>query len=348
ESRAHVAAKWEDWERGQEVKRQCTEATDPPQAPPKTKARLLVAVEMPSPQAVRTKAPSSNKSNEKGKAPPATKGGHAMSPIDEIELLPIHPGPRPLSDDELELELLTDEWKRRRLIWFLSIRENRNIPANTDYDDLKFILGADSGWSSEDERMDHKVAPQCCPKPKLTAPPPKMTISTPKMTDSTYSAPKLTASGHKTMSTPKTTTSAPKATTSGSKVTTSTLVVILRWVDLMKNLLIESPCQYVSLTLQAPAATQHKDPSDGAQAPKPVDQPSKAPVQCPKGSLPQKKSSQPASTASQLPRQTPPSKQARKPRRPQNPPSNSTAHGSTPSHSGLPHSSGTLSTGRQM
>ncbi|KAG8696184.1 hypothetical protein FRC11_000916 [Ceratobasidium sp. 423] len=207
ESRAHVAAKREDWEHGQEVKRQRTEATDPPQAPPKTKARLSVAVKMPSPQVVRTKAPSSNKSNEKGKAPPATKGGHAMSPIDEIELLPIHPGPRPLSDNELELELLTDEWK--------------NILANTDYDDLKFILGADSGWSSEDEQMDHKVAPRCHPKPKPTAPPPKTTISAPKTTDSTYSAPKPTASGHKTTSAPKTTTSAPKATMSGSKATMS-------------------------------------------------------------------------------------------------------------------------------
>ncbi|KAG8727239.1 hypothetical protein FRC11_013636, partial [Ceratobasidium sp. 423] len=127
-----------------------------------------------------------------------------MSPIDEIELLPIHPGLRPLSDDKLELELLTDEWKCRRLIWFLSIHENRNIVANTDYDDLKFILGADSGWSSEDEWMDHKT-----------------TISAPKTTDSTYSAPKPTASGHKTMSAPKTTTSAPKATMSSSKVTTS-------------------------------------------------------------------------------------------------------------------------------
>ncbi|KAG8686678.1 hypothetical protein FRC11_008548 [Ceratobasidium sp. 423] len=207
ESCALVVAKQEDWERGQEVKRQCTKATDPPQALPKTKARLLVAIEMPNPQAVQTKAPSSNKSNEKGKAPLASKGGHAMSPIDEIELLPIHPGPRPVSDDELKLELLTDEWK--------------NIPANTDYGDLKFILGADSGWSSQDEWMDHKVTPQCCPKPKPTMPPPKMTISAPKMTDSTYSAPKPTASGHKTTSAPKTTMSTPKATMSSSKVTMS-------------------------------------------------------------------------------------------------------------------------------
>ncbi|KAG8696183.1 hypothetical protein FRC11_000915, partial [Ceratobasidium sp. 423] len=49
----------------------------------------------------------------------------------------------------------------------------------------------------------------------------------------------------------------------------------------------------VNVALQALAATQRKDPSDGAQAPKPVDQPSKAPVQRPKGSLPQKMSSQP-------------------------------------------------------
>ncbi|KAG8681998.1 hypothetical protein FRC11_000393, partial [Ceratobasidium sp. 423] len=126
-----------------------------------------------------------------------------------------------ITDDELELELLTDEWKCQHLIWFLSIHKNRNIPANTDYDNLKFILGADSRWSSEDEWMDHKVAPQCCPKPKPTAPPPKTTISTPKMTDSTYSAPKPTASGHKTMSAPKTTMSTPKVTTSGSKVTMS-------------------------------------------------------------------------------------------------------------------------------
>ncbi|KAG8681999.1 hypothetical protein FRC11_000394, partial [Ceratobasidium sp. 423] len=111
-----------------------------------------------------------------------------------------------------------------------------------------------------------------------------------------------------------------------------------------------APCHRseVNVALQALVATQCKDPSDGAQAPKPVDQPSKAPIQCPKGSLPQKKSSQPASTTSQLPCQTPPSKQARKPGRPQNPPSNSTAHGSMPSHLGPPHSSGTLSTGQQM
>ncbi|KEP46938.1 hypothetical protein V565_174740, partial [Rhizoctonia solani 123E] len=172
--RAIAADKREDYERSQNVKRQRQEASKHPQAPPKAKPqRVSVAVELPSPYIARTKKPSTNiskaslsgeavvmgKGTENGNAPATAKSGLSLPPITNMASGPIppHPGPRPESNDDIQLGVLIEEWKRQRLIWYLTVRDKKCIPPNADYDDLKSVLGADEGWDSENERGDKKV-----------------------------------------------------------------------------------------------------------------------------------------------------------------------------------------------
>ncbi|CUA68893.1 hypothetical protein RSOLAG22IIIB_08138 [Rhizoctonia solani] len=106
----------------------------------------------------------------KGKAvatPPAlAKGRRVLTPIQEVETrqnehsLP-HPGSRPRSTgDPIQDGVDIEEWQRQRLIWYISHRNKTYVPSNSDYDDLKKILGTDGMWDSDDETHDFGVLGQ--------------------------------------------------------------------------------------------------------------------------------------------------------------------------------------------
>ncbi|KAG8760894.1 hypothetical protein FRC11_014742 [Ceratobasidium sp. 423] len=149
------------YERRQEVERQCAAAASPSRPPQTSKSRPTMSVQPPGPQASHTSNPPNNNAKGKGKgkaAPVVTKGGRLLSPIEETESFPIYPGPRPEADDPIELGVLIEEWKRQRLIWYLTYRDQKTINPTTDYDDLKRVLGFDQGWDSENEELDGQVS----------------------------------------------------------------------------------------------------------------------------------------------------------------------------------------------
>ncbi|KAG8686246.1 hypothetical protein FRC11_009279 [Ceratobasidium sp. 423] len=151
--------KRDQYERRKEVKRQHTAAASPSRLPQTSKSRSMMSVEPPSLQASCTSNPPKNNAKGKGKAAPVvTKGGRVLSPINEMESFPIYPGPRPESDDPTELDVLIEEWKRQRLIWYLAYRNRKTIDPTTDYDDLKRVLGSDQGWDPENEELDGQVS----------------------------------------------------------------------------------------------------------------------------------------------------------------------------------------------
>ncbi|CAE6460715.1 unnamed protein product [Rhizoctonia solani] len=169
--RESIVEKRDNYERRQNVRQQCQDASGHTQAAPKAKPRpLAVAVELPSPhhsrvnksstnasRSSRDKAPATVKGN--GNAPTAAKGGPLLPPVNNTASASIstYPGPRPVSDDAIELGVLIEEWKRQRLIWYLSIRDKKYIASNINYDDLKSTLGANEGWDSGNEVHDKKV-----------------------------------------------------------------------------------------------------------------------------------------------------------------------------------------------
>ncbi|KAG8709224.1 hypothetical protein FRC11_005777, partial [Ceratobasidium sp. 423] len=107
-----------------------------------------------------------NASKGKEKASLATQMRRILSPIDEQEVFPspAMPGPRPaLTGDQLYDDLEIEEWKRKRLLWYLSIRDNYNPDPHADYSELKSILGADQEWDSDDEALDSNVLERRAP-----------------------------------------------------------------------------------------------------------------------------------------------------------------------------------------
>ncbi|KEP48228.1 hypothetical protein V565_130290 [Rhizoctonia solani 123E] len=177
QSRNITAEKRENFKRSKNIQRQREEASQQPNGPPKaTRQPFAVEVELPRPsraqvigsQGGRQAAPKPQPT----KNAPAAKALPALPQINRAASVPIplHPGSRPVSDDDLELGVLIEEWKRKRLIWFLTVCDNKPISNNTDYDDLKRVLGLDGGWDSEDELNDRKVIQRRSRAPTTSVP----------------------------------------------------------------------------------------------------------------------------------------------------------------------------------
>ncbi|EUC58197.1 hypothetical protein RSOL_236960, partial [Rhizoctonia solani AG-3 Rhs1AP] len=150
--------KRENFKRSKNIQRQREEASQQPNGPPKaTRQPFAVEVELPRPSRAQVIA---------AKALPALPQINRAASVP----IPLHPGSRPVSDDDLELGVLIEEWKRKRLIWFLTVRDNKPISNNTDYDDLKRVLGLDGGWDSEDELNDRKVIQRRSRAPTTSVP----------------------------------------------------------------------------------------------------------------------------------------------------------------------------------
>ncbi|KAF8757569.1 hypothetical protein RHS01_03658 [Rhizoctonia solani] len=85
-----------------------------------------------------------------------------LTPIEEDDKGPYaqfdHPGPRPKpTNDPINDGVVLEEWQRQRLLWFLVQRDGRPIDPDSDYDEMKKLLGPDGNWHSEDETQDASI-----------------------------------------------------------------------------------------------------------------------------------------------------------------------------------------------
>ncbi|KAG8722177.1 hypothetical protein FRC11_002763, partial [Ceratobasidium sp. 423] len=123
------------------IKKKCAQSTSlssPARSVRSVKASL--SDEIPPTSSKLDQQKTQNTSKGKGKASLATQMHRILSPIDEQEAFPslAMPGLRPASTgDQLFDDLEIEEWKRKRLLWYLSIRDNYNPDPHADYSELK-------------------------------------------------------------------------------------------------------------------------------------------------------------------------------------------------------------------
>ncbi|KAG8684056.1 hypothetical protein FRC11_012687 [Ceratobasidium sp. 423] len=143
------------------IRKKCAQSTSlssPARSVCSVEASLLD--EIPPTSSKSDQQKTQNVSKGKEKASLATQMHRILSPIDEQEVfpLPAMPGPRPaLTGDQLYDDLEIEEWKRKRLLWYLSIRDNYNPNPHANYSELKSILGADQEWDSDDEALNSNI-----------------------------------------------------------------------------------------------------------------------------------------------------------------------------------------------